>query len=490
MEMTHFRPADNNPLKFSANVDDALHNLLVKRNAAYLGPVDAFEDAFDDLRNHQLAMLAGMRVAFDSLLAEFDPDRLREGVRSAVEAEVPGWTRSHGRATGSSTANGGSRWPRTRTPASRACSARSSRGRTKSSSNDSRPRAASAPRSTGRSRPAAGPGLTIAARGCVTKRRFSSLLRRRMSIHNKVVWSEGLFLQPQHFQQQDRYFERYVETRCQALCRAQLGLHRDRDRTRLPEHRQVRPAPRRGRVPRRHAVPHAGRRSAAAADRHRRERARSDRVSRGAAPPVRRARGRSDGRGRRPGAPRDPGVSRRATPRRAPATARCSRWRALRTRLLLASRGHRRPTPCVPLAHVVECARRQAGRARRPLHPDGPARPRRDPPDDGLDRAARPASPARRGAERPRVGDRPRGGGGVRRLPDAAGDQPLRAAVRALRGIGRGPSRGAVPGVRVGGGRAGHVHDDVEAAADGSRPTATIGCASRSSRSSRRCARR
>ena len=38
-----------------------------------------------------------------------------------------------------------------------------------------------------------------------------------MSAHNRVVWSEGLFLQPQHFQQQDRYFERYVEGRCQPL---------------------------------------------------------------------------------------------------------------------------------------------------------------------------------------------------------------------------------------------------------------------------------
>src|SRR3954464_11110869 len=38
-----------------------------------------------------------------------------------------------------------------------------------------------------------------------------------MSAHNRVIWSEGLFLQPQHFQQQDRHFERYVETRCQAL---------------------------------------------------------------------------------------------------------------------------------------------------------------------------------------------------------------------------------------------------------------------------------
>lgn len=77
MRMTSFRPAANNPLKFSANVDDALHNLLVKRNAAYLGPVEAFEDAFDDLRNHQVATLAGVRVAFEAMLAEFDPDRLQ-----------------------------------------------------------------------------------------------------------------------------------------------------------------------------------------------------------------------------------------------------------------------------------------------------------------------------------------------------------------------------------------------------------------------------
>jgi type VI secretion system protein ImpJ len=45
-----------------------------------------------------------------------------------------------------------------------------------------------------------------------------------MSAHNRVVWSEGLFLQPQHLQQQDRYFERYVETRCQPLVPYSWGL--------------------------------------------------------------------------------------------------------------------------------------------------------------------------------------------------------------------------------------------------------------------------
>jgi type VI secretion system FHA domain protein len=78
MQQTIFRQSDNNPLKFSVNVEDALHNLLVKRNPAYLRPVEAFGDAFDDLRDHQLAMLAGMRVAFDAMLAEFDPERLQK----------------------------------------------------------------------------------------------------------------------------------------------------------------------------------------------------------------------------------------------------------------------------------------------------------------------------------------------------------------------------------------------------------------------------
>jgi type VI secretion system protein ImpJ len=45
-----------------------------------------------------------------------------------------------------------------------------------------------------------------------------------MSSYKRVVWSEGLFLQPQHFQQQDRYFERFVETRCQALTSHSWGF--------------------------------------------------------------------------------------------------------------------------------------------------------------------------------------------------------------------------------------------------------------------------
>src|SRR5689334_5334035 len=34
-----------------------------------------------------------------------------------------------------------------------------------------------------------------------------------MSWESKVIWSEGMFLQPQHFQQHERYLEKLIETR-------------------------------------------------------------------------------------------------------------------------------------------------------------------------------------------------------------------------------------------------------------------------------------
>ena len=37
-----------------------------------------------------------------------------------------------------------------------------------------------------------------------------------MTWHNKVMWTEGMFLQPQHFQQQDRYVARQLEGRLSA----------------------------------------------------------------------------------------------------------------------------------------------------------------------------------------------------------------------------------------------------------------------------------
>ena len=76
MAMTIIRPVENNPLKFAVTPEDAVYTLFVKRNPGYLGPVEAFKEAFDDLSFHQLATLAGMRAAFFATLQRFDPEAL------------------------------------------------------------------------------------------------------------------------------------------------------------------------------------------------------------------------------------------------------------------------------------------------------------------------------------------------------------------------------------------------------------------------------
>jgi type VI secretion system FHA domain protein len=83
LPLTRVQSKENNPLKLMPNVESVLHTLLVQRNAAYLPAVQAFEDAIDDIRNHQAALLAGLRAAFDSVLASFDPENLQSQFEAA-----------------------------------------------------------------------------------------------------------------------------------------------------------------------------------------------------------------------------------------------------------------------------------------------------------------------------------------------------------------------------------------------------------------------
>ena len=47
-----------------------------------------------------------------------------------------------------------------------------------------------------------------------------------MGAENKVLWSEGMFLRPQHMQQQDRYYDQQLRRRTQLLQRHYWGVHR------------------------------------------------------------------------------------------------------------------------------------------------------------------------------------------------------------------------------------------------------------------------
>jgi type VI secretion system protein len=75
-DMTMLGPVANNPLKFSVTVEEAMLALLTKRGPAYMPPLQALEEGFNDIKTHELAMLAGMQAALAHILRRFDPHTL------------------------------------------------------------------------------------------------------------------------------------------------------------------------------------------------------------------------------------------------------------------------------------------------------------------------------------------------------------------------------------------------------------------------------
>ena len=91
-DVTQIVPMDNNPLKFSPNAETALGHLLAPRVQGFMPPVRAMKQAYDDLRAHQLGVLAGMRAALDEVLDRFSPEQLEKHLsdRGLLGSVLPG----------------------------------------------------------------------------------------------------------------------------------------------------------------------------------------------------------------------------------------------------------------------------------------------------------------------------------------------------------------------------------------------------------------
>jgi predicted component of type VI protein secretion system len=70
---TQIQTRQNNPLKFAPDADVALAMLLAAPRRGFVPALEAVGDAFDDLRAHEVALLAGMRAALSAVLDRFDP---------------------------------------------------------------------------------------------------------------------------------------------------------------------------------------------------------------------------------------------------------------------------------------------------------------------------------------------------------------------------------------------------------------------------------
>jgi type VI secretion system FHA domain protein len=75
---TIIRPSGNNPLKFSADDDDALAALLGAGRQAGMRPAQAIGEALRDMRRHELAVAVAMQQAVRNVLAQLEPTRVMQ----------------------------------------------------------------------------------------------------------------------------------------------------------------------------------------------------------------------------------------------------------------------------------------------------------------------------------------------------------------------------------------------------------------------------
>jgi type VI secretion system FHA domain protein len=79
---TTIQPQNNNPLKFSAGIEEALNNLLFRESAEYLSAVEAVRETFGDIKQHQQHLLAAMRTAVSDYVGRLDPEELESKINN------------------------------------------------------------------------------------------------------------------------------------------------------------------------------------------------------------------------------------------------------------------------------------------------------------------------------------------------------------------------------------------------------------------------
>ncbi|MGY2274073.1 type VI secretion system-associated FHA domain protein TagH [Pseudomonas reactans] len=91
IDMTMIGAYSNNPLKFFPDADSALTQMLGGDSPAYMRPVKAMNASFEDLKAHELAVIAGMRAALGAVVQRFDPARVeqRRTTHGALDKWMP-----------------------------------------------------------------------------------------------------------------------------------------------------------------------------------------------------------------------------------------------------------------------------------------------------------------------------------------------------------------------------------------------------------------
>ena len=81
---TMIQALDNNPLKFAPTTEDALRIMFGPPSASYLDARRALEEAFADVKEHQVRTYSAMQQALKMLLDDLDPQAIEEATGSGM----------------------------------------------------------------------------------------------------------------------------------------------------------------------------------------------------------------------------------------------------------------------------------------------------------------------------------------------------------------------------------------------------------------------
>jgi type VI secretion system protein ImpI len=80
---TTIEALNNNPLKFSPSTEEALRIMFGPTTASYLDALQAIEEGFGDLKEHQVRTYTAMQQALGMIVADLDP----EAIENSTEAD-------------------------------------------------------------------------------------------------------------------------------------------------------------------------------------------------------------------------------------------------------------------------------------------------------------------------------------------------------------------------------------------------------------------
>ncbi|MGF1725730.1 type VI secretion system-associated FHA domain protein TagH [Photobacterium nomapromontoriensis] len=76
LNQTLFKRQENNPLKFSASLEDAIHNLFNRKSTSFLPSDRAIKEAFSDIDSHEQALLAGVDGTVNGMMKLLSPESI------------------------------------------------------------------------------------------------------------------------------------------------------------------------------------------------------------------------------------------------------------------------------------------------------------------------------------------------------------------------------------------------------------------------------